>query len=428
MNAAIIVLVLVFLVLLISGTPIFVSIAVATLVGVIIGTGVDSLVVIQSMVEGVNSFVLLAVPGFILAGAIMNASGITRRLVDFADALVGRFKGGLGHVNVVTSMIMAGVSGSAVSDAATTSVVLIPAMVKAGYPKAFSAAITAASSTIGPIIPPSAMFILFGAITSVSVGRLFVAGAIPGVLMGLLLMAATAIIAKRRNFPVGKRAGIKGMVLATKNNFFALIMPFIIIGGLVIGVFTPTEAAGIAVFLSVVVGGVIYRQLKLAEVPRILKDAAITSGTILILVAAANALSWIVAYLQISKILTAFFTSISSNPLVILVLLNVLLLVLGCLMDIIALLMILTPILMPVITALKIDPVHFGVVFVLNLMIGLITPPVGLVMYVTCGIADVQMGDYIADMWLFWIALVLLLFSISAFPGIVLWLPSVIFR
>jgi len=419
--------VIIFLILLFLGVPIFINISAVTIIGLLLSTDLNCFVIIKSIVDGVNSFVLLAVPGFILAGQLMNAGGITKKLVDFAESIVGRFRGGLAYVNVITSMIMAGVSGVAISDAASTSSVLIPTMVKSGYPKPFSAAITAASSTIGPIIPPSTMFILFGAITGVSIGRLFVAGAIPGVMMGIFQMFVCGVIAKRRNFPVGEKAGFKKILGKTKSSFFALLMPFIIIGGLVFGVFTPTEASAIAVFLAVVIGCLVYRTLNLTDFPQILKDTAVLSGSILILVGTAKALGWVTAYLQVSRYLTDWIMSISQNPIVILLLINLLLLFLGCLMDIIAILVILTPILMPLIYSLGVDPVHFGVFYVLNLMIGLITPPVGLVMYVTCGISGVKMKDYIKAIWPFWIALIILLIIITLVPEIVLWLPNIVF-
>lgn len=418
---------IIFLILLFLGVPIFISISTVTMLGVLLGTDLNCFVVMKTIVDGIDSFVLLAVPGFILAGQLMNAGGITMKLVDFAESIVGRFRGGLAYVNVITSMVMAGVSGAAISDAASTSSVLIPAMVKSGYPKDFSAAITAASSTIGPIIPPSTMFILFGAITGVSVGRLFIAGAIPGVMMGIFQIIVCGIIAKYRNFPVGEKASFKKILRKTKGSFFALLMPFIIIGGLVFGIFTPTEASAIAVFLAVVTGVLVYRGVKLTDFPQILKDTAVLSGTILILVGAAQALGWITAYLQVSRYLTDWLMSISQNKIVILLLINLILLFLGCLMDIIAILVILTPILMPIIYSLGIDPVHFGVFYVLNLMIGLITPPVGLVMYVTCGIAGVKMKDYIKNIWPFWIALIILLIIITLVPEIVLWLPGIVF-
>ena len=419
---------IIFLILLFLGVPIFISMSAVTMIGILFGTDLNCFLIIRTIVSGMDSFVLLAVPGFILAGQLMNASGITMKLVDFAEVIMGRFRGGLAYAAVITNMIMAGVSGSAISDAASIGSVLIPAMVKSGYPKDFSAAINAAASTIGPIIPPSTMFILFGAITGVSIGRLFVGGAIPGVMMGIFFIIVCGIIAKHRNFPVGEKTSFKKILRKTKGSFFALLMPFILIGGLVSGAFTPTEASAIAVFLAVVTGVLVYRgMLKLTDFPQILKNTAVLSGTVLILVGAAQALGWIIAYLQVSRYLTDWFMSISQNKIVILLLINLILLFLGCFMDIIAILVILTPILMPVIYSLGVDPVHFGVFYVLNLMIGLITPPVGIVMYVTCGIADVKMKDFIKNIYPFWIALIILLIIITLVPKIVLWLPSIVF-
>ena len=417
----------IFLILLFLGVPIFIDISIAAMIGILLGTHLNLFVIIKTIIAGLDSFTLLAVPGFIFAGLLMGEGGVTNKLVNFAESLVGHFRGGLAHVNVITSMIMAGVSGVAISDAASTSAVFIPAMVKRGYPKDFCAAVTAASSTIGPIIPPSSMFIIYGAITGVSVGKLFAGGFIPGVLMGIFQIIVCGIIAKQRNFPIGEKANFKKILRTTKDSFFAILMPFLIIGGLVSGIFTPTEAAAIAVFLAVIVGFLVYRELNLTNFLRILKDTAVLSGSVLILVGAANALGWMVAYLRVSQFLADWVMSISQNKIVILLLINLILLVLGCLMDIIAVLVIVTPVIMPLIYSLGIDPVHFGVVYVLNLMIGLITPPVGLVMFVTCSIADVKISDYVKEIWPFLIALIILLIIITLVPEIVLWLPNLMF-
>jgi len=416
-----------FLILLFLGLPIFLAITTVAMIGIVFGTHLSLFVISKTFVDGINNFVLLAIPGYILAGKLMNAGGIAEKLSNFAGTIVGHFRGGLAHVNVLTSMIMAGISGIAISDAATTSTVLIPVMVKNGYPKSFSAAITAASSTIGPIIPPSGMFVLFGAITGVSIGRLFVAGFIPGVFMGMLQMFACSIIAKNRNFPFGEKASFKKILRVTKDSFFSILVVFIIIGGLVFGIFTPTEGSFIAVFLCVILASLVYRKLKLTDFPQILKDTAVTTGTVLIIVGSAKALGWVIGYFKVSELLTNWITSISQNTIVILLFINLVVLFLGCLMDIVALMVILTPMLMPLIYSLGVDPVHFGVVFVLNLMIGLITPPVGLVMYITCGIADVKIKEYIKEIWPFWIALIILLIIITLVPEITLWLPSIIF-
>ncbi len=426
MMESVLALLIVFIILLFAKAPIFLAMLGGALSALFIGTSVNLIIIPQTFYEGVNQFVLLAVPGFILAGKIMNYGGITKRLVDFSNNIVGHLKGGLGHVNIVVSMIMAGVSGAAVSDAASVSQVLIPAMEEKGYSTPFSVAITAASSTVGPIIPPSMMFILYGAITSVSVGKLFIAGAIPGFVMGFLLMIFVAIIARKENFPTEEKAKFKVVLLSLKNNIFALLMPLIVIGGLVLGIYTPTEAAAVAVFLSFLVSFIIYKELKISDLSKILKETALTSGSILVLVGAANTLGWVFAYLKISMYLQNWFMSISNNPIIIILIMNVVLLILGCFVDIMALLMILTPVLLPVINAVGIDLVHFGVVMVMNLMLGLITPPVGLVMFVTCNVANCNINDYIKSIWPFWIALLIALLCVSIFPQIALWLPNLI--
>ena len=376
--------------------------------------------------NGIDSFPLLAVPFFILAGALMNTGGTTQRLVRLANVLVGRFTGGLGHVNVVSNMIMAGMSGSAAADAAGTGSVLIPAMARAGYSRPFAAALTAAASTIGPIIPPSIPFVVFGVLASVSIGRLFLGGAIPGVLMGLYLMAAVYIIARRRGYARGAKPTGGEVWTAFRDALPALMLPAIIVWGIAGGVVTPTEASVLAVLYALFLGTVVYRELSWDSTFAIFGEAAMTTATVMFIVAASALLAWVLTREQAGPQLVRLVTSVSTDPFVILLVLNVILLILGCFLETLSLMILLVPVLMPLIKTLGIDPVHFGVMFTLNLMIGLITPPVGMSMFITCRIAGIQVAEFAREIWPFVIALVAVLLVVTYFPSVVLFLPNLV--
>jgi C4-dicarboxylate transporter, DctM subunit len=412
--------------LFVLGVPISMSMGLAGLTAILLRGDIPLEVAAQRFVTGVDSFPLLAVPFFILAGALMNAGGLTERLVRLANALVGHLTGGLGHVNVVTSMIMAGMSGSAVADAAGTSSVLVPAMIRAGFGRAFSAAITASSSTIGPIVPPSVPFVILGVLSGVSIGRLFLGGAIPGLLMGLYLMGVVYIISKRRGYPKGERASCGTLVMAFRDALPAVMLPVLILWGIIGGIVTPTEAAVIAVLYALVVGTLVYRELNYPILVRVFGEAALTAGLIMFIVAGASLLAWILTREQAGPALVAMVTSVTDDPRLVLLALNIILLVLGCFLETISVMILLVPVLMPLIIAVGIDPVHFGVVFVLNLMIGLITPPVGMAMFVVCSIGKVSVVEFAREIPLHLAALVLVLLTITYFPEIVLFLPNLL--
>jgi C4-dicarboxylate transporter DctM subunit len=417
---------LVFLVLLAIGAPVAIAMGLAGAFAVVWIGDIPLEVIAQRFVTGVDSFPLLAVPFFILAGALMNTGGTTQRLVNLANVMVGRFTGGLGHVTVVSNMIMAGMSGSAAADAAGTGAVLIPSMVRSGYSRAFSAALTAAASTIGPIIPPSIPFVVFGVLASVSIGRLFLGGAIPGLLMGLYLMIAVYLIAKRRGYARGAPPPRGALRAALKDALPALMLPVIIIWGIVGGVVTPTEAAVLAVLYALFLGAIVYRELTWEACWKIFGEAALTTASVMFIVAAAALLAWVLTREQAGPQLVRFVTSISTDPYIVLLVLNIILLILGCFLETLSLMILLVPVLMPLIKALGIDPVHFGVMFTLNLMIGLITPPVGMSMFIACRIAGIQITEFAREVLPFVAALVAVLLVVTYFPAVVLFLPNLL--
>jgi len=406
------------------GMPIFISMGTSSFIYVLsFHHKIPLLVIPSNMIGMLDSYGFLAIPFFFLAGDLMNTGGITKRLVDFAAALVGHIKGGLSHVAIIANMIMAGVSGSAVADASATGSVLIPAMKKDGYPAEYSAAVVAAAATIGPIVPPSIPMVIYGLLVNVSIGKLFLAGAVPGFLMGLYLIITSYLISKKRDFPARPRATFPQMVWALLRSSFAIMMPLIIILGIVLGIVTPTEAGVVAVFYALFVGIFIYRELSWKDVPGIFKDSMISSSYIMIILASSGVFSWLIASMGAGEILSRFFTSISTNKWVILLILNVFFLLWGCLLDPNTGLVVVVPMLMPLIEKLGIDPVHFGVVIILNLMIGLVTPPVGFLAYLTTTIAGARYEKVVKESWVFILALFLALLTSTLFPDLVLWLP-----
>ncbi len=408
------------------GVPISISMGLAAFAGLLLSGNIPIEVTAQRFVTGVDSFPLLAVPFFMLAGGLMNTGGITERLVRFANALVGRFTGGLGHVVVVTNMIMAGMSGSAVADCSATGSVLIPAMVRARFGAAFSAAVTASASTIGPIIPPSIPFVVFGVMASVSIGRLFLGGAVPGLLMGLYLMLVIYLLSKKRGYARGERVSTRDIWAAFKSAIPALFLPILIAWGIVGGAVTPTEAAVLAVLYALFLGLFVYKELTLSTMVQAFGQAALTTGAVMFIVAGASLLAWMMTREQAGPALVAWVTSITRDKNLVFLSLNIILLILGCFFETLSLMILLVPVLMPLITTLGIDPVHFGVVFVLNLMIGLITPPVGMAMFIACAIAKIRVVDFAREIPIFVGALILVLLLITYVPWLVLFLPNLL--
>lgn len=373
-----------------------------------------------------DSFPLMAVPFFILAGSIMNSGGITRRLFTFADVVVGHITGGLGHANILASIIFSGMSGTAIADAGGLGAVELKAMREAGYDEDFSLAVTAASSLIGPIIPPSVPAVVFGVIAGVSIGRLFVAGFIPGLIMGLVMSIFVYFQSRNRGYPKNQRATFGKFMQALKESFFALLTPVVIIGGILVGVFTPTEAAIIAVVYSLILGFA-YREITWKDIPRCLKETADNTVSVMLIVACASIFGWILASAQIPQKLSLLFLTYVPNKYLALLLINILLLIAGTFMETISALTILTPVLMPVVNGLGIDPVHFGIIMIVNLMIGLLTPPVGMVLYVLAGVSHVAFEDIAKAVVPYIIVLIIALLIFTYVPQIVLFLPNLVF-
>ena len=392
----------------------------------LIGSGTSLLIIPQVMATTFDSFVLLAIPLFMMAGELMNSGGITKRLFGFAAELVGHIRGGLAHVNVVSNMIMAGMSGSAVADASGIAVIAIPSMVEEGFDVDFSAAITAAASTIGPIIPPSIPFVIYAATSGVSVGALFAAGAIPGVMMGIFLMVAAYFISIRRGYPCRPRAKLLDLLSSFIKAFPSLLTPIIIIGGILSGVFTPTEAAGVAVLYALILGVFIYKELTLSELIKVILAVAKNSAAIMIIISMASVFAYVLAYQGIAQSVAQFILAITNNKYIVLFIINILLIIVGCFMEPTSTLLVLVPMLLPVIDAVGIDRVHFGVVAVLNLMIGLLTPPVGVCLYIVSKVAKISFERTVNAVWPLILVLILVLFIITYVPIIVLFLPNLL--
>ena len=383
--------------------------------------------IVQRMISGADSFVLLAIPFFLLAGSLMNAGGVTQRLMLFARSLVGHITGGLAHVTVVTNMIMAGMSGSAVADCTGTGTILIPAMIRERYSPAFAAAITAAAATIGPIIPPSIPMVIYAAIVNTSVARMFVGGFIPGVLMGFFLMGIAYIISRRRGYPREARASLRDVLVSTKDSLLALFMPGIILGGILLGIFTPTEAAVVAALYAFFLGAFVFKELKWQDLPKVAEEVVIGTASVLIILAAATPFGWILAAERAPQHLTAAF-SVFTEPWHLLLAINVALLFLGCIMEALTIMIILSPVLFPVVAAAGINETQFGVMLVLNLMIGAVTPPVGVLMYIVCRIANVSIADFAWEAFWPTVALIAVLMLITFYPPLVTWLPNLILK
>jgi tripartite ATP-independent transporter DctM subunit len=413
--------------LLVLGMPVSLAIGIPSLIYIIVDGSVPDFAAVQTMVGGANTYPLLAIPFFIFAGNLMNASGVTTRIFDFSNKLVGHIKGGLGHVNVIASIIFAGMSGAAIADAGGLGTIEIEAMRKAGYNDRLTIGITAASSTIGPIIPPSMVAVIYAVVAQASIGRLFAAGIIPGFIMGFALMVLIYFLADKYHTPVGEKSSLRQILIAFFNTFWALLTPSIILGGIFFGIFTPTEAAAVASFYAIILGFFIYREMDLKGFYRALKDSMSTTIQIMFIVVAATLFAWILAKEQVPQTVSAFMLGKINNYYLILLSINVLLLVVGCFMETVASINILVPVFIPLMKELGIDPVHFGVMMILNLMIGILTPPFGTVLFVLSSVAKVSVERVARDTAIFILPLFIVLILITLIPQLTLFLPNLIF-
>lgn len=385
-------------------------------------------VIPQYLFGGVDSFYLTAIPLFILAGEIMNKGGITLKLVEFVKKLIGHIRGGLAQTSVGINVIMAGISGSAVADCTATGSVLIPAMKKDGYSPEKSAAIIACASTIGPVIPPSIPLIIIGSIASISVGQLFLAGIIPGLLMALALMIYIWIYAKKNGIKKLEKASFKERIIATKTALLPLGMPVIIIGSIAFGIASPTESAVMGVLYSFIVTGLVYKSLDLRSIYATFLNSVVSSGVIMITVATGILFGWVATYHHLGTIVGGILLTVSDNPIVILIIINILLLVLGMVLETIPIILLMGPILFPIAMGLGIDPVHLGIVITVNLMIGLVTPPIGLHLFITSSIAKIPIISVIRTSFPLFIVLLIVLILITLFPQISLFIPNLIYK
>jgi tripartite ATP-independent transporter DctM subunit len=415
----------VWLAILMLGMPIAFTLGVASLV--YMGwAGMPLVVVPQRMVGGVDSFPLLAVPFFILAGNLMNSTGVTDRIFNFAHAFVGHVRGGLAHVNVIASIIFSGMSGSAVADAGGLGAMEIKAMHEAGYRRAFAGAVTVASCIIGPLIPPSIPMVIYGVLADASVGRLFLGGVVPGLMTGGALMLMIAFLARRQNFPVEPPMTGAEKTLAARRAVLPLLTPVIIIGGVVAGVFSPTEAAVIASLYAFVLGKFVYRELSWRGFWRVLAASGRTTATIGLIIATASVFAWILASLQAPQKAAAWLTGLTRDPLILMLIVNAAVFVAGFFLEGLAIMILVVPVMTPTMAALGIDPVHFGVVLVFNLMIGLMTPPMGVGLFVVSNVGRIRVEDLVREVLPFLAPLLVVLLLLILFPPLVTFLPDLL--
>ncbi|UQZ91169.1 C4-dicarboxylate ABC transporter permease [Deltaproteobacteria bacterium Smac51] len=425
------VLFVVFIILLIIDVPVSVSLGCSALISlayssVFMDSPLPLMLVPQKMVTSVDSFPLMAIPFFMIAGALMERGGISRRLINVAQSMIGSMTGGLGLVTVMASMFFAAISGSGPATVAAIGSLMIPAMVKQGYDHSFAAATQASAGYIGVIIPPSIPMITYGVVTGSSIGTLFLAGFLPGMLIGLTLMIVAYFVSRARGYSGGDPTSLAVFGKAMREGIWAILMPVIILGGIYGGFFTPTEAANVAVVYGFVVSFFVYRELKLKDLPAILKTAAVSSAMVMLLIATATAFGVILTREKIPEAMANLFIEMTRNPIVFLMIINVFLLFIGTFMETNAAIIIIAPILFPVVMELGIDPIHFGIIMVVNLAIGMITPPLGVNIFVACGVTKLKVEQIVAANWKYLFASILALLALTYFPGITMFLPKLL--
>jgi C4-dicarboxylate transporter DctM subunit len=409
--------------LLCIAVPITVALGGCSLVYALVSSSMPVTTLIQTIFGGLATFPLLAIPLFMLAGNLMNEGGITEDMVRFARLLLGHIRGGLGHATILACAIFAAISGAAVATAVAIGMVMIPAMTKAGYEEDVAAALTCTAACMGPIIPPSIPFIIYGVTANVSIGALFMGGVFPGLLLGAALMVYMYVLAIRRKYPLDTKAPLKDVLIAAGKAVPALFMPVLILGGILSGMFTPTEAAGVACVYSTFVGVVIYRKLNFQNLPDVLLKAGLESGMVMLLIAMSEPFAWIVAVDQIPQMLIEWLTALTTSPWLILLLVNIFLLLLGIPMETAPALVIVTPVLAPIAAHLGIDPVHMGIVICLNLVLGLITPPVGGVLFSICGITGMSLDRLSRAIWPPFLVSLVVLAIVTYVPWLSTFLP-----
>ncbi len=406
--------------------PIAVAIGAAAATGIWIQGDFSLMMVVQRMFGGIDSFHLMAVPLFMYAGIIMEAGGISRRIIDFANALVGWLPGGLAAVTVVSAMIFAGISGSAAADAAAMGAILIPAMQRSGYGSDFAASIQAAGGSIGVIIPPSIPMIIFGYLTGASIGQLFAGGILPGILIGISLIAVSTLISRRQSYGTTTAFSIKQVGLTFRRAILALGAPLIILGGILGGIFTATESAAVAVCYALLVGKFVYRQIRMADLGRILIDGAVASAVVMFIIATAAVFSWVAAIEEIPARLAGTLLNLTRDPKLLLLLINLVLLIAGTFVETTAALIMLVPMIAAMVPVLGIDMVHLGVIVVANLAIGMLTPPLGICLIVACSISGNRIMTVARRIWPFWVALIFDLLLITYYPPLSMWLANMV--
>ncbi len=418
--------VIAFIILLSLGIPIAIGLGGSAMLYILLQGDISLTMLTQTAFAGMASFPLLAIPLFMLAGNLMNEGGLTQDLVRFARLLLGHISGGLGMATILASGIFAAISGAAVATAVAIGVVMLPAMKKAGYDEEVAAAVTATASCMGPIIPPSIPFIVYGVIANVSIGALFLGGIIPGILLGIGLMIYMSIVAKKREYPKEPRASFKEVVVGAWQALPALLMPVIIMGGILGGIFTPTEAAGVTVVYAILVGGLFYKRLKLRRIPDVLLSAGLESAMIMMLLGMSEPFAWIVAAEQMPQAIIELISQISTSPWVVLLLINIALILIGIPMETAPALTIVTPVLAPMAATLGIDPVHMGLVVCFNLVLGLITPPVGGVLFAICGTTGISLEKLSKGIWIPFLIGIGVLLLITYIPALSTFLPNLL--
>ncbi|MDF2615571.1 MAG: transporter, DctM subunit [Sedimentibacter sp.] len=416
-----------FIFLLLIGVPISFALGLASVYSLVTIIETPLIIGAQTMFAAVDSFPLMAIPFFILAGNVMSGGGISRRLTKFAAVMVGNLTGGLAHVSIISSMFFAAISGSSPATTAAIGGIMVPEMEKRGYSKEFSTAVVSAAGTVGVVIPPSIPMVLYGVLAGTSIGMLFLGGFGPGILMGIAMMIVAYFISKKNGYVGDEKVPFAEGLKIFVDSIWALLMPIIILGGIYGGVFTPTEAAAVAVVYGIIVGLFVYKELKVKDLPKIMFDSAIGTATIMMLIATANLFGWLLVSNQIPQKIAQAMLSVSSNPLVILFLFNILLLIVGTFLNTTAAVVLLTPILLPVMKAVGLDPVFVGVIMVVNLAVGMITPPVGLCLFVGCNIGKVSIEQLTKSIMPFLIALIICIFLITYIPPIIMFLPNLLY-